>query len=742
MVAQRSRHDWVVAPFRLDRLAKPRDAARVWYDINADRNLCGAYTAAGDLARTFASVARDPALVEAHQLTLLSLAPDLRDRLPASDQMARLLTFSHEGNPGNWTRRLAHGLADFLIAHVALIAPQRIAIAFENVDRADSLDREFLAILLRRANPAELTLRIGSASDHLDEPLLSALRTHAKKKRAAPILRPRECTLPAAWRRRVAPRSKAWRAEWEALRQCATDRKASEIRQTSGSISKLLDKIVSRLPRARQSALARAYVATDCTSDDPLETRAYAAITPAARRALHRARAGALAANGRTAATWGAIPLHCERADGDAGPLLAASKHFMHLAYYEAALDCAIRGRNLLDPSDRGKMYGEFTRDILFASMLLRNYPATEALCEEVLSGSADDALLAHVTYAKAILYARLYPPERRDYDAAKIWIEKSLVATKRLPRSATRAVNIAFLHNTMALAEMRNGSYDVAERLLSDAIAYLAKEAPERFISECAILYHNSARLDVVRKRPDMAIADLTRLLGRQAANAEAYFDRGLLHQRAGRYAEALRDYDAAMRWSPPHCELHLNRGEILSALGRPNEALTEYNRALQLEPDHVETLINRACLLFEQGSIAMSRIDINRGIEVAPDAPRLRCLRGLLVMRDGDLNQACDDFTRAIELEPSLADAWANRGTIFFKRGAFENALADLTQAAQLREDAAILYNRGRILEALQRWHEAVEDYQQAMTISEGDVQKIARRRDQCLRVLRDHG
>jgi tetratricopeptide (TPR) repeat protein len=741
MAPRRSWHEWVVAPFRLDRLAEPRDRARVWYDINADRNLCGSYTAAGDLARKLVPLAhaRDPALVDAHQLTVLCFAPDLRDRLPTSDETARLLTFSHEGNPRIWTSRLAHGLADFLIAYAALMAPRPLAIAFENVDRADSLDREFLAILLRRANPAQLTLRIGSASEHLDEPLLGALKSHARQIRPAPILQPPNCKLPVTWLRRLARRSKAWQAEWAALQRLANDQKASAIRLTARSISNLFDEIISHLPRARRSALARAYVASDCTSDDPLETRAYAVITPAQRRALHRARAGALTADGQAAATWGAIPFHSERA-GDAAPLLAASKRSMHLAYYQAALDWAIRGRKLLDPLDRGNTYGEFTRNILFATMLLGNYPAAEALCDEVLSGSADDALLAHVTYAKAILYARLYPPERRDYDAAKIWIEKSLVVTTRLPRSGTRAVNIAFLHNTMALAEMRNGNHDIAERLLSDAIAYLAKEAPERFTSECAILYHNSARLNVLRDRPDVAIADLTRLLGQQSANAEAYFDRGLLHQRAGRYTEALRDYDAAMRWSPPHCELHFNRGQIFRELGQSDDALAECNRALQLEPDHVETLINRACLLFEQGKLALSRIDIDRGIELAPDAPRLLCLRGLLELRDGALDQACDNFTRAIELKPSLADAWANRGTIFFKRGALDNALADVTRAAQLREDAAILYNRGRILEAQQRWQEAVEEYERAMTISRGDVHKIARRRDQCLRFLRD--
>jgi tetratricopeptide (TPR) repeat protein len=730
-----------VAPFRLDRLTGPRDATRVWYDINADRKLRGAYTAAGDLVRKLGPLVqtRYPALAQAYQLTLLSFAPDLADRLPATDETLRLITLSNEGNPRSWTRRLAHGLADFLIAYVASMAPQRIGIAFENVDHADSLDCKFLAILLRRAHPADLMLHLGSGSDQLDEPLLNALRNYARQIRQVPISRPLDCNLPTAWSHRLTHRSKAWRAEWSALRQLARDHNASVPHPAARSINKLLDEAVTGLSKATRKALAAAYVAADCTSDDPIETRAYAALTPVVRRALHRARARTLAASGAAAATGGAIAFHCEQAAGDARPILAVSKQCMRSAYYEAALDWAVRGRRLLDPSDRGKLYGEFTRNILFATMLLGNYAEAETLCEEALSGTTDDALLAHVTYAKAILCARLHPPEHRDYDAAKTWIKKSLVATERLPRSATRAVNIAFLHNTMALSEMRTGNHDAAERLLSDAVAYLANEAPERFARESMILYHNSARLNVVRNRAEAAIADLTRLLGQQSNNAEAYFDRGLLHQRSGRYAEALRDYDAAMRWSPPHSELHFNRGQIFRALGRPDDALAEFDYALELEPDHVDMLINRATLLFELGRVALSRIDIDHGLELAPEASRLLSLRGLLEMRNGALDRAFDDFTRAIKVNPSLADAWANRGTIFFKRGALESALADLTRAAQLREDAAILYNRGRIFEAEQRWQEAIDDYERAMTISLGAVHRVARRRDKCLRMLR---
>ena len=80
--------------------------------------------------------------------------------------------------------------------------------------------------------------------------------------------------------------------------------------------------------------------------------------------------------------------------------------------------------------------------------------------CARICSAhGTDPALLAHATYAMAILNARLYERSRRDYDAAKSWIEKSQAFTDATPASPTRAVNAAFLMNTLALVEMRKGA-------------------------------------------------------------------------------------------------------------------------------------------------------------------------------------------------------------------------------------------------------------------------------------------
>jgi tetratricopeptide (TPR) repeat protein len=399
--------------------------------------------------------------------------------------------------------------------------------------------------------------------------------------------------------------------------------------------------------------------------------------------------------------------------DADAATiLLRASDLAMRMATYDAALEWAALGRSQLDAA-KVEDWGKLTRNMLFALLLLSRYPEAEALCAEVQARVPEPAILAHVTYAMAILNARLYERARHDYDAAKDWIEQSLAFTRRLPASETRSVNHAFLMNTLALVEMRKGRQDAALALLNDALALMEAEAPQRYPLECGILLHNRAKLHRALQQPERAIEDLTLLLRFEPSSSEAYFDRGLLQQRAHRHAAALTDYDAALRWSPPYWEPHFNRAQVHLALGDRDAALRDYQRVLVLNPEHVESRAHGSCL------------------------------RGLIAMEARDLETAEQNFSLSIAVDPNLSDAWANRATVRFRAGDAAAALRDLDQALGLREDAEIRYNRGRILESLQRRREAIADYRRALALGASGADAIQQRLDHCIAFEQDaHG
>ncbi|HEY4163128.1 MAG TPA: tetratricopeptide repeat protein [Dongiaceae bacterium] len=499
------------------------------------------------------AVARiDPQLLAAHQLTLLAVAPTIWDAIDVDPAVRRSFDFSREGNPKSWTLRTAHGLVDFIAAFAARFADRPLGIHFHDVERADSLDREFIAVLQRRADPGQLQVTIDLA--------------------------------------------------------------------------------------------------------------------------------------GMTTATQEAF-------SPDA--LMEASNYGMRMAYYECALEAALEGRKLGSSSPH---HAGFTRNMLFALLLLKRYDDVEALCRETAT-SGDPALLIHTTYAQAILNARYYDRRRHDYDAARVWVAESLAFAGQLPTAESRAFNRGFLLNTMALVEMRKGNLTVALGLLNEGLGFMAENAPGHYAEGGTILLRNRARLHVARKLPNQAVEDLTRVLELDPSDSEAYLDRGLLHQRGGRYDLALGDYTAAIRWSAPYAESHFNRAQTLVALGRYAAGLADYDRVLVLEPDHLGARINRACLHFEQGRNEAAQRDVENGLGKSPHNAPLLCLRGLLEMGQGRLSAAERSFADAASAEPDFADAWANRATVRYRLGDLEGAWSDIDRALSLRDDPAIRHNRDRI-------------------------------------------
>ena len=85
-----------------------------------------------------------------HQLTLLSIAPEVAGYMEVSPAMSRSFEFSREGNSRFWTLRLAHSITDFLLSYLSKGNACACAVAFEQVQHADPLDREFIAVLCAR----------------------------------------------------------------------------------------------------------------------------------------------------------------------------------------------------------------------------------------------------------------------------------------------------------------------------------------------------------------------------------------------------------------------------------------------------------------------------------------------------------------------------------------------------------------------------------------------------------------
>lgn len=629
--------------------------------VDCHRNHAGPYTGANALVRACVPIAwaAAPDLTFQHALTLLLIAPELGELLPASELLSRALSLSREGNSRLYTTRLAHGVADFLLAVLISTAHARATVRFENVHGADPLDRELIAVLLERADPRSLRITVCTPTREMDEPLHSALSARASVRLAAP--------------------------------------------QHSGTADDA-GRRVAALSSPRRRALARRFVESDCTSGDPCARRAYELSDAQLRGRLHDARLERLRAAPTPSLELGAIPFHAERASTPAvEPLVLASARCIRMGYYEASLDLARRGMRLIGDATGDPAFGELGRNIAFSLLMLGRHEDAEAYCREIESATNESALRSHCAYAMAILDARLRPADRRDYGAARAWIERAIAFGEAVPDSETKVVNLVFLRNTLALVEMRTGRGEEALRLLSDGLRRLASEAPSKYGTESIILLHNRARVHVATGRPESALDDYSALLRLEPTNSEAHLDRGVLLQRLGRTPEALADYDAAIAWSPPYAEAYFNRALARRALGLEDGALFDLAHVLALEPRHAAALVNRAGLLYGQREYAAAREDVTRVLAHDQRNAKAWCLAGLLEMAARRWPEARLAFDRALAFDGAEHTALINRATLFVREGDVAGALRDLDAVIERNADATALLNRDRILRML---------------------------------------
>jgi len=670
--------------------AEPADVT-----VSCHRRLRGPYTGTGSLIRALVPPVyeRWPDLVGEHAIEILSVAPELKDHIGAARETLTSLAAPEEQTriyaPAR-TRRLAHGLVEFLDAYVGLSGLGALRLAFTDVDEADHTDQEFLAILIQRAQGSPITVTVGTRGADLTDELASALS---------------RCARPA------------------------------EILAGGFAAGTVRD----------QDQLLRAYVDSDGTSDNPHELDAYRVADPAVRAELHDERAAELVRDGDWSLRLGAVPYHLEHgrdpaeAGGDA--FYEAVFYCARMGFWHAILDYVPRARAMVGP-ERAEPYWHFTGKMSTALAVLGRSTEAEHFYLEVRGRYTLPLAQTFTGYALAMLYTRLHPPERRDHHLAKAYVNNSVTLATLLPDPELRTFHTVFQRNGLALVEMHLGNLAESFRLVDEGLQQLDRELPaHRHKVHRSALIHNRARILAALGRLPEALADFTAVIEIDPNYPDYYVDRAALLQKLGDTSAALADCDTAITLGPPFWEIHFNRADLRSLLGDTDGAIADLARVVELEPDQLDARVNLIGLLLETGAAEAVGPLLQEGLRLAPGDARLILVRGQLAWESDRADLARQDFDLALEADPELVPALASRATLAVESGEFDSALSDLTRAVETDPDNSdLLYNRGYVYQAAERWAAAVADYTQALALPEADVGELLRQRSLCHRELGD--
>ncbi|GIH94066.1 tetratricopeptide repeat protein [Planobispora siamensis] len=612
------------------------------------------------------------------------MAPDLRDRVIArwEGMEARLEEDERILVPApRRTLRLANGVAEFLAECLPACRPPVAApftLVVRNLHRADPTDRELVEILVRRLDPAVLTVVVLGAG------------------------------APPTWFRGLVPAPGAPLPGW-----------------LSGVTISERDGAAGAVPGRDGLAPgdAAAHVASECT--DERSRAAYEAASPAERARLHDLRAGELEAAGEFSLRLGAVPFHRERGSDPAGlgaaALWTAVDHCVHEGFLAAVIELGVRGLRL---AERGsEQWWRFAQRTATALGALGRQEEARDLYEYVRRVSQDPAVHAACAYGTAMLDARHPDPAARDLGRATGWINQAIAISSLLPDPRERAFKLGFDRNGQALIEMRQKRPARALALVESAIALAEAELGDRHPVHRMVLHANRGQLLAVLGRTKEALEEYGAAIAVDPLFADYYLDRGNLLLSLGRIEDALADYEAAINVSPPLPEAYYNRAELHLVTGDLESGRADLDRVLELDPGYLDAYVNRAGVLAMLGHEARARDDVAAGLGLAPGHPHLLTVRGQLDVEAGRFEEAAAAFDAALAREPGLGAAWANRGILRYRLGDPAGAAADLGRAIELGESAELYFNRAMALRDLGDEAGARRDIRRALDLDPGD-------------------
>jgi tetratricopeptide (TPR) repeat protein len=139
-----------------------------------------------------------------------------------------------------------------------------------------------------------------------------------------------------------------------------------------------------------------------------------------------------------------------------------------------------------------------------------------------------------------------------------------------------------------------------------------------------------------------------------------------GFTHHQAGRFVEAILQYERILALNGDLPEIYNSLGHALGALGRPARAVTAYQHATELKPDYPEAFCNWGLALQELERLDEAEAKYRQAIRVSPRFAGAYNNLGLLLKQSGRLAEAREAFEAAIEREPTNFSFYDNLAAV----------------------------------------------------------------------------
>jgi tetratricopeptide (TPR) repeat protein len=509
-------------------------------------------------------------LVEPHLLTLLSIAPELKGDLGLPAERAAAFAFSREGSPRDWTLRIAHGITDFLLASLRHPA----SVLFFNVEHADPTDQEFIAVLLRRADPATLSVAMCTGGDTPADDGSVAARAFAAAFGEASVPEDESQLMLAASDLCVRMAYYDAALEWALHGQSMVDRATAP--EAHGKLTRNVLFALLLLDRYDE-------VEAVCTE------------------VLAQASDPALMSH----ATYAMAILHARYYDAPRRDYDAAS----------AWIEQSQAFNDRLPASETSAVNHAFLMNTMALVEMRKKHEAVALdLLDEALAYMRREAPSKYPLECGILLHNRA-----RLHIAGKCIAEAIADFTELLE---VEPWNCA-VYFDRGLIQHRAGSYDAALENYDSAIRWSPPYWEAHF---------NRAQVLTALGRVEEAVADYDRVLVLHPGHIETLINRGRLHFEMGRFAAAEDDATEALCLDAGNARAFCLRGLLAIARKELDAADRDLTAAIAADAGLADAWANRATVQFKMGRFDDALADIDQALTLRED-PDIRHNRGRIL-------------------------------------------------------------------------------------------------------------
>jgi tetratricopeptide (TPR) repeat protein len=188
----------------------------------------------------------------------------------------------------------------------------------------------------------------------------------------------------------------------------------------------------------------------------------------------------------------------------------------------------------------------------------------------------------------------------------------------------------------------------------VSSAVSRLNRRAPMLLALLAITLGGCSFDLGSLSSTPDKTETPKAAPAAASVVEAQASNTHGQALARSGRTEEALAEFDNAIALDPNNADALYNRGLLHQGEKQHQLAIDDFTAANGLTPQRAEPLLGRAISYLAVDKVREAAADLDEAAQADPQNGQIWTSRGLAYERLGDKTRAAGSYGRAINIRP----------------------------------------------------------------------------------------